>query len=111
MLYNTEKIRLTYKSKYHFKRKNQVNLLIITNGKKCNYLVAKNLSALLRRITSNHNGDFYVLNCFHFCSTEKKLKKHEKVCNDTDCCYVEMPNEGKKIPTYKVNGSSSYYFC
>ena len=43
---------------------NQVNLLIITDGKKWHYLAVKSLSALLRGITSNHNGDFYCLNCF-----------------------------------------------
>ena len=32
--YNTEKIRLAYKSKYNNKRKNQVILLMITDGKK-----------------------------------------------------------------------------
>ena len=65
MPYNTEKIRLAYKSKRNFKRSNQVILLIITNGKKWQYLAVKSLSALLRRITSNHVGDFYCLICFH----------------------------------------------
>ena len=32
--YNTEKIRLAYKSKHNFKRNNQVILLMITDGKK-----------------------------------------------------------------------------
>ena len=60
----------------------------------------KSLSALLRGITSNHNGDFCCLNCFHSYSTEKKLKKHENVCNDRYCCFVEMPNEDNKILKY-----------
>ena len=55
--YNTEKIRL--------KRENQVILLMITDGKKWHYLAVKSLLALLRGITSNHDGDFYCLNCFH----------------------------------------------
>ena len=33
-------------------------------------------------------------------STKKKLEKHEKVCNDHDYCYVEMPNEDNKILKY-----------
>ena len=33
MPYNTEEIKLAYKSRYNFKRKNQVNLLMITVGK------------------------------------------------------------------------------
>ena len=60
----------------------------------------KSLSALLREITSNHDGDFYCLNCFHSYSTEKKVKKHKRVCNDHDYCYVEMPNEYNKIVKY-----------
>ena len=57
--YNTEKIRLAYKSKHNFKRENQVILLMITDGKKWHYLAVKSLLPLLRGITSNHDGDFY----------------------------------------------------
>ena len=63
--YNTEEIRLAYKSKHNFKRENQVILLMITDGKKLHYLTVKSLSALLRGITPNHAGDFYCLNCFY----------------------------------------------
>ena len=71
--YNTEKRRVAYKSKYNFKHKNQVILIMITDGKKWHYLAVKSFSALLRGITSNHDRDFYYLNCFHSYSTEKKL--------------------------------------
>ena len=77
---NTKKIRLACKSKHNFKCENQVILLMITDCKKWHYLAAKSLSALLRGITSNHNGDFYCLNCFHSYNTKNKLKKHERVC-------------------------------
>ena len=97
---NAENIRLAYKSKYNFKRQNQVILLMITDGRKWHYLAVKKLPALLRGITSNHVWELYCLNCFHSCSTENKLKKHEKVCNDHDYCYVEMPNEENKILKY-----------
>ena len=68
--------------------------------KKWHYPAVKKLPVLLRGVTSNHNGDFYCLNCFHSYSTENKLKKHEKVCNDRNYCYVEMPNEDNKILKY-----------
>ena len=64
---------------------------MITDGEKCHYLAMKSLLALFRGITSNNNGDFYCLHCFHLYRTENKFKKHEKVSNDHDC-YVEMPN-------------------
>ena len=73
---------------------------MITDGKKCHYLAVKSLSALLRGITSNHNEESYCLNCFHPYSTKNKLKKHEKVCNEHDYCYVEMPNKDNKILEY-----------
>ena len=73
---------------------------MITDGKKWHYLAVKSLSALLRGITSKHDGDFYCLNCFHSYSANNRLEKHEKVCNDHDYCYVEMPNEDNKILKY-----------
>ena len=73
--YNTKQIRQTYISKYNNERDNHVNLLLITDGTG-NYLALKSISGLLRRITSNHNGDFYCLNCFHPYTTERKLRKH-----------------------------------
>ena len=63
--YNTEEIRLAYKSKHNFKREYQVILLIITDGKKCHYFPVKGLFAFLRGMTSKHVEDFYYLNCFH----------------------------------------------
>ena len=60
----------------------------------------KKLSALLGGITSNHNGNFYCLNCFHLYRTEKKLKNHYNVCNNHDYCYVEMANKHNKILKY-----------
>ena len=38
---------------------------MLTDGKKWRYVAVKKLSALLRGITLNHNGDFHCLNCFH----------------------------------------------
>ena len=73
---------------------------MITDGKKWHYLIVKSLSALLKGISSNHVGDFYCLNCFHSYITKKTLKKHEKVYNNHDYCYVEMPDEGDKILIY-----------
>ena len=37
---------------------------------------------------------------FSLIQYRKKLKKHEKVCNDHDYCYVEMPDEDNKILKY-----------
>ena len=69
--YNTKQIKQAYISKYKNERDNQVNLLMITDGTgNWHYLAEKSISGLLRRITSNHNGDFYCLNFFHLYTTE-----------------------------------------
>ena len=78
---NTEEIRQAYISKLNYERENQVNLLMITDGTtNWHYLAIKNISGLLRGITSNHNGDFHCLNSLHSYRTKSKLKKHEKIC-------------------------------
>ena len=91
--HNTEKIRHAYKSKYNLKRENQVIFLMITDGEKWHYLAIKSLPALFRGITSKHDRDFYCLNCLQSYTTKKKLKKHNKVCENRDYCYVEMPEK------------------
>ena len=57
MPYNTEEIRHAYKSKHNLKRKNQVILFMITDSERWYNLAVKELSALLRGITSKHDGD------------------------------------------------------
>ena len=44
----------------------------------------RSLSALLKGITSNHDVDFYCLNCFHSYRTKKALRKHIEICEDKD---------------------------
>ena len=73
---------------------------MIADGKKWHYLAVKRSSALFRGITSNHKKKFYCLNCFHPFRTENKLKKHKKVCENHDYCYVEIPKEDNNILKY-----------
>ena len=68
-----------------------------TDGKKWHYLALKLLPALFKGTTSNHDGDFYCLNCLHSFRTKDKLKKHKNVCKNHDYCYTEMPKEYKNI--------------
>ena len=57
--HNTKTISVAYRSEYNNKRKKQVILLMITDGKKWHYLAVTNLSALLQGNSSNHEEDFY----------------------------------------------------
>ena len=88
--YNTKQIRRAYISKYNNDGDIQVNLLMITDEtNNWYYLAVKSISGLLRGITSDYNGYFYCLNCFHSYTTEKKLRKHERICNDHDFCNLK----------------------
>ena len=80
--YDTKQIRPSYISKYNHERGNQVILLMITDDdENWHYLVVKSISRLLRGITSNNNGDFYCLNCFHSYRTKKDLKNMKRYAN------------------------------
>ena len=60
----------------------------------------RSLSRLFRAITSNNNGDFYCLVCLHSFRTDNPLKRHERLCDNDDYCYVEMPTKDKKSLKY-----------
>ena len=109
MSHNTEKIRHAYKSKYNLICEKQVILLMITDGEKWHYLAVKSFSALFRGITVNNNGDFYCLNCFKSYTTENKLKKHKKVCENYNYRCVEMPEKDNKI--LKCNHGEKFMKC
>ena len=69
-------IRPVYISKFNKTREYHANLLMITDGTdKRHYITIKSISALLRGITSTHNGDFYCLNCFNSYRTVKKTSR------------------------------------
>ena len=111
--HNEKLINLAYKSKYNRKRENQVVLLMITNGERSHYIALRSvrtddgfnspirsLSRLFRGITSNHDGDFYCLNCLHSFRTDNALKIHERLCENNDYCRVEMPTKFNKNLKY-----------
>ena len=93
-------------TKHNLTRENQVILLMITDGGKWHYIAVTRLSGLLRGITSNHNGDFYCLNCFCVYTTKNKLETHKTIFGNHDYCHVEMPNEGNRIIKYNQGEKS-----
>ena len=117
--HNENTINLAYKSKYNREHENQVVLLMITNGEKWHYIALKSertddgfncpissLSRLFRGITSNHNGDFYCLNCLHSFRTDNVLKRHERLCDNNDYCSVEMPTQANNTLKYNYGEKS-----
>ena len=73
---------------------------MISNGENWHYLTVKNLSGLLRGIISNHEGDFYCLNCFHSYRTKNKLEAHKKICENPDYCHIERPTKDNNTIKY-----------
>ena len=111
---NKKEIGVSYKSKYNRKRENQVVLLMIADGKKHHYLALKSiptangynrpiesLSRLLRRVTSNHDGDFYCMSCFHSICSDDSLRKHKRLCGNHNYCNVDMPEKNKNKLKYR----------
>ena len=96
-----KKICVVYRSKHNNKRKKEVVLLMISDGKKYHYLAVTSLSGLLQGNSSNHEEDFYCLNCFNSYASKNKLKEHEEICNNHDSCRIEMPQWVNKILKHK----------
>ena len=48
----------------------------------------------------------YCLNCFQSYTTENKLEKHKKVCENHDYCHVKIPEEYNKILKYNEGEKS-----
>ena len=104
--FNTKKMERAYKSKYNLIRDNQIILLMINNGKNWHYLAVKSLSRLLRGISSNHNSDYYCLNCFHSYRTENKLNAHKKIRENHEYCDIEMSSPNNNIIKYNQGEKS-----
>ena len=58
---------------------------------------SKNVSALLRGMTSKGDGDFYCLNCIYSFRTKDKLGSYKKACKNKDFCDFVMPTKEAKI--------------
>ena len=73
---------------------------MINDSNKCHNLAVSNLSALLGRKSSKHNGDLYCFGCFNSYTTKNRLTEHEEICNKHDRCRIEMPKRAEKIIKY-----------
>ena len=60
-------------------------------------LSCSKITALLRGLTSKHDGDFYYLNFLHTFGTANNVKFHEKACKRKDFCGIVIPLEKGNI--------------
>ena len=86
-------------SKHNLECASQVIFLMITDGEKYHYLAMKSLFRLLYGIASNHDVDYYCMNCLYLLRTESKLKSHENVRKDRGYCHMRMPEKDDNILT------------
>ena len=97
-----------YISKHNKTRDHKKNLLMITDGKGTwHYIAIKNISALLKGLSSKHNDDFYCLNCFNSYRTKRKLEDHEKLCGNNDFSAIKMPEEKNKFIISSTPGKNT----
>ena len=78
----------------------------MSNGENWQYLVVKNLSGLLRGISSNHNSDYHCLNCFHSYRTKNKLNAHKRIYENHDYFNIEMHSPSNNIIKYNSGEKS-----
>ena len=53
-----------------------------------------------------HKGDFYFLKCLHSFISNNIFKKHEKLCENNDYCYIEMLTEKNNTLKYSEGAKS-----
>ena len=79
------------------------------------YRAIKSIPALLRGVSSSHNGDYYCLNWFHSYSTEEKLKAHEELCINNNFASIKMSTKKNKYvsstPGKNTLKNPFYYLC
>ena len=89
------------------KRENELILRKITDAEKWHYLSVKNLPTLVREIASKNNGNYFCINCLDSSRAESKLKSHEAVYKNHNCCDVKMFELLNKILKDIINP----YYC
>ena len=60
-------------------------------------MIVQKISALFRRITLKHDGDFYCLNCLYSFRTKNKLESHKTECENKYLCGAIISYEDTKI--------------
>ena len=73
------------------KRQHQINLLLIADDVKKHYCLIKDMSRLLSKQLSKHNGSIYI--CFRCLNAfqKKKLEIHQEICKSHE--FIEMPKK------------------
>ena len=77
-------------------RQHQINLLLIADDVKKHYCLIKDMSRLLSKQLTKHNGSIHIcLRCLNAFQTNEKLEIHKEICQSNE--FIEMPKEGTFI--------------
>lgn len=81
---------------------NIIDLLLISERETNHYCWIKNLSRLLSKQMTNHNGERYICRrCLSSFRSDESLQKHREYCQNHDAVKVEMPSEANKYLSFK----------
>lgn len=81
---------------------NIIDLLLISERETNHYCWIKNLSRLLSKQMTNHNGERYICRrCLISFRSDESLQKHREYCQNHGEIKVEMPSEGEKYLNFK----------
>ena len=76
----------------------EINLILLTNGKNNHYCWIKRMSALVTSQINKHKGKRYF--CKYCCNsfpTEESLREHVEYCSEQKAVRVEMPEKGTML--------------
>ena len=80
------------------KKINNIDLLLISDGKKQHYCLINNLSRFIRSsLTKDHGPVEICRGCLNHFPDKDKLKNHEEYCFQNETIKIEMPKEGSSI--------------
>ena len=83
-------LRISKKNEQHCEQ--VINLLLIANEETNHFCWIKNMSRLLSKQGSNHNGKrHFCYRCLNSFYSEKSLDKHKEYCQNNEAVKIEMP--------------------
>ena len=87
--------------KSNYRRKKEINLMLISEDDRWHYTAIKSLSRLLASKNSKHHGEqYFCTNCLQGFILESSRDRHYGYCNDNETVRVEMPKKGSTIEFY-----------
>ena len=87
-----------------------VGLRLLNDMGTHHYVVIKDLNKLVSKMQKRklRSRNMLCRNCFHRCSSEERLERHQLICKGNKPAIVTMPNVDKSSLGFKNIGARSY---